>query len=130
MNGMKLSDAVQSYSLEPNEKASVLDYLVGEAEFIIKFIHDDDLDLDTLEHTGSLRVKLRHFAKSSGQMMVVVTHNDMPGLRITEKLLTLYLDEFHGQEDLLFHPTKEINGFEFDDSYITSACEWRKAGTS
>ena len=123
LNGKPLSEVVQRFVLEPNEEATVLDYLMGEAELVIKFVHDTESD-DQLEHTGTLRVKLRHFAKMSRQMIVVVSHNDMPGILVTEAQLTLYWNEFDYQEGMLFFPIKEINGIEFDPKYKTSTSEW------
>ena len=128
LNGMFLSEAVERYKLQPNEEATMLDYLMGEAEFVLKFVHDTKPEDDTLEHAGTLRVKLRNFSKSAGQMMVVVSDDNMPGVRVTEKLLTLYFENSEYLDGASFCPIKEINGLEFDPNYKTSIDEWTNVG--
>jgi len=123
LEDMLLAEAVHRFTLELNEHANTLDYLMGEAEFVIKFVHDSDPDDQWIEHVGSLKVKLRAFDRKAKKIVVFVSNNDMPGLNLASRELVLHFGECD-DEDLLFVPVERIDGMTFEPNFRTTASEW------
>ncbi len=122
LNGSKpLSDVITQFELRLLEDAGPFSYLTGEAEFTLRPIHGEK-NGDEYSHREVLRVKMVSINVQTKQMVVRVTDNPVPGIRV-DRQLTLHFDYLDGDCDFQI-VNKVIGGIHYDESVRIDPSEW------
>ena len=106
-----MMDIVTQFELRLLEPAGPFSYLTGEAEFTLRPVHEED-NGDEYGHKEVLRVKMDSIDVQTKQMVVHVTDNPVPGIRVGRQL-TLRFDYLDGDSDFQI-VNKIIDGMHYD----------------
>ena len=116
-----LMDIVTGFELHLHEKADTFSYLVGEAEFALKPIHDTKTPDICLVHSEAVYVKLHELDVPKKTCTVLVTRNEIAGIKTNRKLV-LHISKWNTTNS--WQNVKYVGGLHYDTSIGVKPSEW------